>query len=112
MTNALHLGADIVKDSHFLLADTELLPVPPGPTESAVQLTGTFAIDPGSQGMALALAQIVIAEDSPVGTVVMTGQAANREGVKFTTNALIPIPEPVTLALLGLGGLFATRRRR
>ena len=62
--------------------------------------------------MVLALAQIVIAEDSPVGTVVMSGQAANSTGAKFNTNALIPVPEPVTLLVLAAGGAFSLIRRR
>ena len=106
MTNAAHLGADIVKDSHFLLADDELIIVNT-PSESAVQLDGTFAIKPASVGMDLELAQIVIAAGS---TVVMSGEAANSAGTKFATNAVIP--EPASLSLLILGGLGLIRRRR
>ncbi len=106
MTNASFLGADIVLDSHFLLADDELL-IADAPTESGTHLDGSFGIKPGSATMDLSFAQIVIA---PGNVVTMTGIASNDVGTKFDTNVVIP--EPVTLSVLALGGLLAGLRRR
>ena len=106
MTNASYLGAEIVKDSHFLLADDELL-VARLPNETLIKLDGAFAIAPAYQLMNRPLAQIVLA---PGEEVVMSGMAADITGAEFDTS--VTIPEPMTMTLLAIGGLALIRRRR
>ena len=107
LTNADYLiTTEKAQDSHFLLYDADLIPVEL-PNESPTQLAGIFSFNVSIRLENLALAQIVLAEGE---TVVLTGTAANAVGTKFDTNATIP--EPATLALLGIGGLGVLIRRR
>ena len=112
LTNVAFLTpAEAAADTHFMLADTELL-VARAPNESPILLDGAFGIAPESVGLDLVLAQIVTAiADGPY-MVEMVGVAATATGATFGTEALIPVPEPMTMTLLAIGGLALIRRRR
>ena len=112
MTNASFLGDDIVKDSHFLLFDDDLLTArAPNETETAPDgvLDGAFGIAPSAALQDLPLAQIVLAQGEEV---LMIGSAADGMGRRFDFEVLIP--EPATLSLLGFGlaGILLRRRRK
>ena len=112
MSNASYLGDDIIKDSHFLLYDDDLLTVrTPNETETAPDgaLDGAFGIKPEAELQDLPLAQIVLAQGQQV---LMVGGAADIQGRTFDFEVLIP--EPATLSLLGFGlaGILLRRRRK
>ena len=112
MTNANLIGppfGETWQDSHFLLLDTDLLVVTT-PSETATYLGGEFAILVAARSNPLPLALVVIADVPPGQQVVLTGTAGDAGANIFPVNLVIP--EPLTLTLLGVGGLALIRRRR
>ena len=101
------MAANSGKDSHFQF-EVGVLTIPAGnsPREVGTNLLGAFAWPTTMYAMDIPLALIVLADGAEA---QMTGNAANATGDKFATIATIP--EPATLALLGLGALALRRRK-
>lgn len=94
------------EDSHFELLDADITAAV-APSETNIFLGGAFAlVSPGADPLPLAL--IVIADGSEVH---LTGFASDTAAAVLWPLDLI-IPEPLTLTLLGVGGLALIRRRR
>lgn len=100
------------EDSQFLFDSSDLLLAPGVAAESGSLLTAAFALPAGSAELPFAqrdIAQIVVPTGSAVawsGRVTFAntgGQGQDVSGV---------IPEPSSLALLGLGSLLVARRRK
>lgn len=100
------------EDSQFLFDSGDLLLAPGVAAESGSLLTAAFALPDGSAELPFAqrdIAQIVVPTGSAVawsGRVTFAntgGQGQDVSGV---------IPEPSSLALLGLGSLLVARRRK
>ena len=109
MTNAGLIGTPFGEphqDSHFLLYDPDLLIVVT-PNESPVYLGGEFAIVVAARSNPLPLALLVLADGQQVH---LTGTAGDAAADIFPVDLIIP--EPLTLTLLGVGGLALIRRRR
>ena len=108
-------AADKAKDTHWLLYNGDLT-IPSGhtPSETAKALTGAFSLAPSIRENSLDLLQIGVTEYCKyVDYAIKVSQY--KDGVSLSqdfTGRLHGIPEPGTLALLGLGGLAALRRRR
>ena len=100
------LLADPTQDSHFLLLDTDIIAVT-APNETGSYLGGEFAILVAARSNPLPLALVVIPDGQQV---VLTGTAGDAAPNIFPVNLVIP--EPLTLTLLGVGGLALIRRRR
>lgn len=98
---------DPTQDSHFLLLDADILATV-APNESAVYLGGAFSIAVAARSNPLPLALVVIADG---GSVLLTGTAGDALAAELFPVDL-NIPEPLTLTLLGVGGLALIRRRR
>jgi hypothetical protein len=102
-----YLAPNQNQDSHFLLYDADLL-VATAPAETATSLSGIFGLAVGVRATSLPFALIVLADGD---SVVMSGETSGPAGEgPFATD--LTIPEPASLALLGLGGLGMLIRRR
>lgn len=106
------VGESVDEDSQFLFDSSDLLLAPGVAAESGSLLTAAFALPDGSAELPFAqrdIAQIVVPTGSAVawsGRVTFAntgGQGQDVSGV---------IPEPSSLALLGLGSLLVARRRK
>ena len=95
------------QDSHFLVYDGDIVAAV-GPNETSVYLGGAFALIAHIVNP-LPLAYLVIQDGEQVHVTGVTGDAAAQE--LFPVDLWVPIPEPLTLTLLGLGGLALLRRR-
>lgn len=95
-------------DSHFLFAPEQVAAVQ-SPTESAdgTELSAIVGFIPPLGGPSVDLAQIVFAQGS--GPIILSGQVGDAIGRVYDIYAVI-VPEPITVALLGLG-LGLIRRR-
>ena len=94
------------QDSHFLLYDADIT-ASVAPSETSTFLGGGFALIVQTVNP-LPLALIVIADGEEVRLTGGAGDAS--AGELFPLDLLIP--EPLTLTLLGVGGLALIRRRR
>ncbi len=108
------LGYD---DTHFPFVATTEVVVGPGAGESGTYLQAPFALVGGClnplAGPSIAVAHVVLQNGASVpftGTVVESDPATNTVGSLYPTSGIIP--EPATIALLGIGAAVLLRRKR
>ncbi len=119
LDNANLLGADIVKDTHLLFLNADTIPLR-GPTEDGPGTGSYLASDSGTTTFSFGLKAALQTDPRDFAWVVIPTGGQVAVNLSLTTVETpqaaqypeIVIPEPLTLSLLGLGGLALLRRRR
>ena len=96
LTLAEHLGADIAKDSHFLLYDDEILWIlteEGKPHETAAHLGGTFSIWPSNRSEPKPFAYLVIPDGQQV---TMSAKVGDSAAILNLVDLVIPQPPSLT----------------
>ncbi|HUU59079.1 MAG TPA: PEP-CTERM sorting domain-containing protein [Phycisphaerae bacterium] len=116
MTNAQYLGADLARDTHFLVYDADIgAGTAPGETDTSLYGAWTITELSGKRAQIMDLVQIVVPFCKYVDYEIKVSHFNAELGTSVSqefSGQLHGIPEPGTLALLGLGGLAAVLRRR
>lgn len=97
LTLADHLGADIEKDSHFLIYDDQVVIISAGggtPHETATHLGATFCFFPADHSEPKALAYVVVPDAN---AVTLSGKATDAAAQEiFLIDLVIPQPRSLT----------------
>ena len=119
LNNVGFLGS-AATDSHYLFFDADIIPVTT-PAESNNlsaspfgfgDLWGAFGIKPASAGVSVDIAYLVgLAGTSTTANVAAAGDIDPKTPFEFDIEFGV-IPEPASMALMGLGGLLLLVRRR
>jgi len=81
-------------------------------TAASIEMTANGLLDITGTGKVVLLGDQTVLVGGYIGSGWISGQANYMTSGEYTGNTLITVPEPVTLFLLGVGGLIISRRRK